>query len=576
MLRRTLITIAVAAACLIQPATPCALASAEVLPRFPELESKVEFWRDVFTTHTSRHLVFHDPEIADLVWTVHDVSHIVDSNKSDSQKSRELRAYTDRYAASLAKTLERLETSPPQNDEENRILRLLMDHAGKLPSRTVLAKRIRIQKGLGDKLCESYRRAVRYLPKMKAVLTSHEVPEELAYLPLVESGYHIGAHSKVGAVGVWQFMRSTGRRYLHVDGVVDERRDPLLATEAAAKYLRANYDRLGEWPLAITAYNHGENGIDYAVRKLGTRHLPTIIAKHQSKYFGFASKNFYAEFLAANDAMKIAETRCPKTDIALFERDTVEIDAYVGFMQLAATARVDPAVLAELNPALTGDVVRGRLRVPKGYRLFLPAGASTSFRDAYASLPSPARSSSQTSYEGIHQVRAGETLSEIAGRYRVSVTTLQRLNGMKDPKRLRVGQRLKVPVAGAESATASSKSGSSSGSTVQHTARGGSSNTVRVAAGETLSHVARRNGISVSELQRHNGIRNASSVRVGQTLKIPSSAQVAASRSHRVSRGQTLSDIAALYRTTVSALQLHNKIQDPSKLRHGQVVRIPM
>jgi membrane-bound lytic murein transglycosylase D len=549
----------------------CALASSEVLPRFPELEPAVAFWRDIFTKHTSRHIVFHDPEIAGLVWTVHDVSHIVDSNHSDAQKSRELRAYTDRYTVSLAKTLERLESSPPQNDEEKRIVRLLDENAGRIPSRSVLAKRIRVQKGLGDKLCDSYRRAVRYLPKMKSILVSHNVPEELAYLPLVESGYHVGAHSKVGAVGVWQFMRGTGRRYLHVDGVVDERRDPLLATEAAAKYLRSNYDRLGEWPLAITAYNHGENGIEFAVRKLGTRHLPTIIAKHQSKYFGFASKNFYAEFLAASDAMKIAAERCPKSDIALFERERVEIDAYVGFKQLAATARVDPEILAELNPALTGDVVRGRLRVPKGYKLFLPVGASTSFRDAYAALPSPARASTQTSYEGIHQVRAGETLSEIAGRYRVSLSTLQRLNGLKDPRRLRVGQRLKVPVAGAESATVNSKKGSA-----PQSARAGS--TDRVAAGETLSHVARRHGVSVAELQRFNGIKNARSVRAGQTLKIPSSSSSPSAeyRSHRVSRGQTLSDIAALYRTTVSALQSHNKIPDPSKLRHGQIIQVPM
>ncbi len=581
MLRRALTTIALAIASFTSLATPCALAATEALPRYPELQPNVDFWRDVFTKHTSRHLVFHDPDIPSLVWTVHDVSHILDSNRSDQQKSRDLKAYSDRYATTLGKTLERLESSPPQDEEEKRIAKLLERHAGRLPSRSVLAKRIRIQKGLGDKLCDSYRRAVRYLPRMRSILSANGVPPELAYLPLVESGYHVGAHSKVGAVGVWQFMRSTGRRYLHVDGVVDERRDPILATEAAAKYLRSNYDRLGEWPLAITAYNHGENGMSFAVRKLGTRHLPTIIAKHESKYFGFASKNFYAEFLAANDAMKIAETRCPTGGIALFERDSVEIDAYVSFKQLAATARMDAETLAELNPALTSDVVRGRLRVPKGYTLFLPVGSSSTFRDAYAALPSPARASSQSSYDGIHQVRAGETLSEIAGRYRVSMTTLQRINGLKDPRRLRVGQRLKVPVAGPESAVA----GSSEASGGPSSAGAGRPATVRLAKGETLSHVANRYGVSVTELERQNDIRDARSVHAGQLLKIPSGNESAARaqakaqaeyRSHRVGRGQTLSDIAVLYRTTVSTLQRHNRIEDPSKLRYGQVIRVPM
>jgi membrane-bound lytic murein transglycosylase D len=585
MLRRALTTIAFTIASFTSLAIPCALATTEALPRYPELQANVDFWRDVFSKHTSRHLVFHDPVIADLVWTVHDVGHILDSNRSDHQKSRDLRAYSDRYATSLGKTLERLASSPPQNDEEKRIAQLLEQHAGKLPSRSVLAKRVRVQRGLGDKLCDSYRRAVRYLPRMRAILAANGVPEELAYLPLVESGYHVGAHSKVGAVGVWQFMRATGRRYLHVDGVVDERRDPILATEAAAKYLRSNYDLLGEWPLAITAYNHGENGMSFAVRKLGTRHLPTIIEKHESKYFGFASKNFYAEFLAANDAMKIAETRCPTGGIALFERDSVEIDAYVSFNQLAATARLDADALAELNPALTSDVVRGRLRVPKGYKLFLPVGSSSTFRDAYASLPSPVRASSQSTYDGIHQVRAGETLSEIAGRYRVSMTTLQRINGLKDPRRLRVGQRLKVPAAGAESATAGSSGSSGSRSSASATRPA----SVRLAKGQTLSHVASRYGVSVEDLAQYNDVSDARSVRAGQLLKIPSTsgsagqsqatAQAKAEaeyRSHRVGKGQTLSDIAQLYRTSVSTLQRHNRIEDPSKLRYGQVIRVPM
>jgi len=429
-------------------ARPVPAIADERLPRYPELAPKVAFWTDVFTKHSSRHMVFHDPELLDVVWEVHDVSSLVDGDMAATQKTRALRDYQAQAIDLLAERIRRLEHSAPQNDAERRVAAVLAKHAGKLPSHTELAARVRVQRGLGDKLCDSYRRASAYLPQMRPLLVKHGVPEELAYLPLVESGYNIGAHSHKGAVGIYQFTRGTGRRYLHIDNAVDERRDPLLATEAAAKYLRSNYDQLGAWPLAITGYNHGEHGVGYAVRKLGTKHLPTIIAKYDGRSFGFASKNFYAEFLAAVDSMAIARSRCSADGVSPLGRDSVRVRAYVPLRKLASAAGLDVAALAALNPALTSDVVRGRLHVPRGYTLYLPSGMGPSFETAYASLPADSKAEAQAVVLGTHTVRAGETLSEIAGEYRTSVSALLRTNGMKDPRRLRVGQRLKVPVVG--------------------------------------------------------------------------------------------------------------------------------
>lgn len=564
-------TVALTIALFTLAALPVSVGAEERLPRYPELAPKVAFWRDVFTKHTSRQLVFHDPVLLDVVWEVHDVSSIVDGDMGDAQKARALRDYQAKATEFLAQRIRRMERAAPETEGERRVAAVLAKHAGKLPSHRELAARIRVQRGLGDKLCDSYGRASAYLPKMRALLTQQGVPEELAYLPLVESGYNIGAHSHKGAVGIYQFTRGTGRRYLHIDNAVDERRDPLLATEAAAKYLRSNYDQLGTWPLAITAYNHGEYGMAYAVRKLGTKDLPTIIEKYDGRLFGFASKNFYAEFLAAVDSMAIARSRCGTEGVPPLERDAVQVTAYVPLRKLASAAGMEVGSLAEMNPALTSEVVRGRLHVPRGYILSLPAGKGQAFAAAYASLPASAKAPSQASLYGTHTVRAGETLSEIAGEYRTSVSALARVNGLKDPRRLRVGQRLKVPASGGSTdvVTASAES--------RGPQRGvAAPASVRVARGETLSHIAARHGVSVADLMKLNGISNPATVRAGQVLRIPSGGASAGVRTHRVSRGQTLSHIADLYRTSVGRLQRHNGIDDPSKLRYGQVIEVPM
>jgi membrane-bound lytic murein transglycosylase D len=146
-----------------------------------------------------------------------------------------------------------------------------------------------------------------YLPAMQAILRQHGVPEELAHLTLVESCFNLEAYSKVGAAGVWQFMPSTGRQYMTVDGAIDERRDPLRSTQAAAEHLRGDYEVLGTWPLAITAYNHGRGGMARAVRTVGTTDFGEISSNYRGPAFGFASRNFYPEFLAALEVVARSE-----------------------------------------------------------------------------------------------------------------------------------------------------------------------------------------------------------------------------------------------------------------------------
>jgi membrane-bound lytic murein transglycosylase D len=541
----------------------------EPFPRYPQLEPNVAFWRDVFAKYSKHEIVFHDPYHLDVVYGVADVSEI------DRGSQRSIRAHIAAETRRFANVLKRLSYADPQTEEEKYIKKVLDAHRGGLPDYDVLAERIRSQRGLADELCGTLERAQPWLPEMKHVLAANGVPVDLAALPIVESGFRVVAHSFVGAAGIWQFTHGTGRRYMRIDHVVDERRDPLAATEAAARYLRENYEFLGAWPLAITGYNHGEAGVAAAVRQLDTKDLGVIVENYRGRAFGFASRNFYAEFLAAREILQNAEQYCPGVGNRRDNLERVNIDRYVSFSHLASCAGIDSGTLAELNPALQRDVAAGRLYVPAGYRLWLPAEARTQFQTAYAALPDDAFHDGQRSYYGYHRVRSGQTLSGIAKAYGVSVSALQSCNGIRSSRSLRAGQTLKIPSRGKAPVTvASSSSAQRSPSSSQATYI-----VHKLARGQTLSHVAARYGVSAAEIQRYNGIKNPRSLRSGQTVKIPRrtpTVAVASFKTHKVGQGQTLSQIAELYRTTVSTLQKTNGISDPKRLRPGQVIQIPM
>ena len=146
-----------------------------------------------------------------------------------------------------------------------------------------------------------------FLDEIKQIFREHGLPVDLAYLPHVESSFNPDAYSKFGAAGIWQFTRSTGRRFMKVGYVLDERRDPIRATYAAAQLLKENYAKLGSWPLAITAYNHGLSGVRRAVRETGSDDIGEIVRQYKGSRFGFASRNFYAAFLAAADVSRDSE-----------------------------------------------------------------------------------------------------------------------------------------------------------------------------------------------------------------------------------------------------------------------------
>lgn len=235
--------------------------------------------------------------------------------------------------------------------------------------------RIRFQRGLKGKYRAGLERSYRYLPLIDSVFAAEGVPARLKFLPHVESSFYPFAYSKVGAAGMWQFMKSSAKRFrMKVGYQIDERRDPLASTVAAARMLAYNRQLLQSWPLAIVAYNHGPGGLANAARTTGTRELSTIIKSYYSNTFGFASKNFYAEFLAASSIALKADSLFP--DLRKLEPlryRHVVLQKSVGTKFVCGVTGLSPEELEEYNLALRPTAFRGNGQLPKSFALRLPA-----------------------------------------------------------------------------------------------------------------------------------------------------------------------------------------------------------
>jgi membrane-bound lytic murein transglycosylase D len=260
-------------------------------------------------------------------------------------------------------------------------------------------------------------------------------------------------------------MPGTGRRFMRIDGAVDERLDPIVATRAAARFMRENYDQLGTWPLAIKAYNHGPGGIARAVRDTGTTDVVTIIETYHGPAYKFASRNFYPEFLAALHVERNYQKYFG--DLPLdppFAADTIYLTQHTSMGAAARCAGTDPYDLVALNPSLLPSVDSGRQPIPPGYELRLPAGTGPRFRTCAASLPPPVRQvarrapAARSATAGsearagrkaqadavVHKVKPGQTLAQIAGLYGCSVDRIRRGNNIKGNK-IHAGQMLRIP-----------------------------------------------------------------------------------------------------------------------------------
>jgi membrane-bound lytic murein transglycosylase D len=431
-------------------ATPETEEVSSALPVPPGLRTQIQFWKDVFGTYSTREVVIHDTEHLDRIYEVLDFRPLADGSFSDAEIAAYAKSKVEREKERVRAILVRLHQLGPDpselTDEERKIWALFGNV--KEPSAFLAAAaedRIRAQTGLRDRFAAGVEVSRRYLPEMEPIFQREGLPVELTRLPLVESCFNVHAYSKVGAAGIWQFMPGTGRLYMRVDDAVDERRDPITSTRAAADHLKRNYEVLGTWPLAITAYNHGRAGVARAVSQVGSTDIVDIIRHYHGPSFKFASRNFYAEFLAALDVERhFSEYFGDLKGHPPMRTETVRVPDYVTFQTLARATGTNPDTLADLNPALSREVIAGKLRVPKGYRARVPDGVADDFEVRYASLAAQQKFSQQRASYVTHRVKRGQTLAAIAKRYGVSVAAIQRRNRLRKGQ-VRVGQSLVIP-----------------------------------------------------------------------------------------------------------------------------------
>jgi membrane-bound lytic murein transglycosylase D len=366
-------------------------------PLLPGLESTVEFWKKIFTEYSRSQLVYFDPFDMSRIYEVVDVG-------EDSR--------TDDYI----------------NGERQRIAAV----------NGVDIERIKAQRGIKERTAAGLKRSGRHIAQMQQIFRDRGLPVELTYLPVVESSYDINAQSNAGALGMWQFMRATGRQYMRVDRSIDERRDPIESTRAAALFLQQAYDTLGSWPLAITAYNFGPGGMTRAVTAIESDNLVELIGQYNHPYWGFAPKNFYAEFLAAVEIGKNVNQYFPEllldSPIAIKE---IELKSSVSLLALAKSTGLTQDQLLGWNPALSAQT----RSVPAGYRVKVPVD-STMQPVIEVARRQPEEQPSQMVR---HQVKRGETLFQIARRYGASVDRILKMNGMGKTHRLQAGTTLLIP-----------------------------------------------------------------------------------------------------------------------------------
>jgi membrane-bound lytic murein transglycosylase D len=349
--------------------SPLATAAEDLLPRPAELEPDVQFWIRVYTQISTNDGFIHDQHKLSVVYeTMH-----FDADTPTHERARRVDAQRTR----VQEILRHLASgAAPQDADEQKVLALWGPDA--TPARLAEAvDDVRFQLGQSDRFRAGLMRAGAWETHIGEVLANLGLPAQIAALPHVESSFDPGAYSKVGAAGLWQFMRSTGRRFLRIDAAVDERMDPFRETEAAAQLLSYNYRLLGSWPLAITAYNHGAEGMRRAREQLGTDDIVRIVREYHSPTFGFASRNFYVSFLAA---LSIAED--PDKYFGALHRGAESQFVEVKLSQSASSAAllkalgVDRDTLRELNPALRPGVWTGQRSIPAGYVVRLPGSAS--------------------------------------------------------------------------------------------------------------------------------------------------------------------------------------------------------
>ena len=446
----------------------------------PGLQNKVEFWKKIYSEYSTKHAVVHDIRNLEIVY---EVVYLGEKPLSRRARERKLEKTKKKYR-NILRRIAKTKNKAQLKGDDKRVFALVKKDFYRA------SRNIRAQLGQKDRFREGIERSGLYMDEIKRIFKEFNLPVELSLLPHVESSFQIGAYSSAGAAGIWQFTRGTGRLFMRVGYDVDERRDPILATYGAAKLLKKNFESVGSWPLAITAYNHGLQGMKRAKKRFGSD-IVKVIAKYKSRTFGFASQNFYAEFLAALHVIKNQNKYFPKLVIKKpIRKVSLVLPDYIHIRTAMNYFNMSREELAEANPSLRRPVAR------------------------YGQIPQKVKYGSQLRSKW-YTVRRGDTLSGIALRFGTTVGSLKGFNNLGRRNRIYVGQVLQLPRRNSrrQPTFRLAKLDSSKYSTTIVS--------YRVRRHDNLSKIAKRFDTNVSHLTRINRFRNPDSLYPGQKIKVP-------------------------------------------------------
>lgn len=413
-----------------------------------------------------------------------------------------------------------------------------------------------------DFFSEAYRRSGKYRPKMEAALKEAGLPPELSWLPLIESGFKVTALSPARALGLWQFIPSTGYRYnLNRDGYIDERMDPEKATQGAIAYLKDLHDMFGDWSTALAAYNCGEHRVMRTIQSQNINYLDDFWDLYER--LPRETARYVPRFLATLHIVSSIEKYgldavAPEPEL---EYETVSVPRQVQLQSIAQATGIEAGLLRELNAELRRGVLP-----ENGYELRVPLGSAELVAAKIEEVPAH-RPSRVTTIR--HTVRKGETIASVARRHGTDSKSLLAANNMRRAQPLAVGRTLQVPLVDGSPGEppAAAPAGVGKRQPVEHTVR----------AGDSLWNLARRYNTTTQEIQRLNQLKG-SAISVGQTLKIAPAAPTRAAAAkpkpvtYAVRRGDTLQGIARSHNMALERLLALNHLTPRSKIVPGQKI----
>lgn len=551
------------------------------------IETRVNFWIEVFSRWDTNTAIFHDKENPGRVYAT--------LKRKEGCRNSRRDGVIDRERKSLKKKLEALANRLDKNaslSKSQTALNTLFVGESTAEIRAA-ANRVRCQSGNKDRMREALAQFQHYRPTILDALESQNLTPELQYLPFVESAFNPNALSHVGAAGLWQIMPATGRTLgLVVDDRIDQRYDPRDATYAAAAYFRDSVDKLSSAafnngssvsakdlnPFVITSYNYGVRGMERAIAQVGLDY-ERLLAEYKSPSFQTAVKNFYASFLAARHVAKNVESFFGTVDPAKSQRihsfNTVELARNTSAKRLSKSLGIKLDALKELNPALRNVVWKHKALIPKGYKMRVTYRES-GWQTALSEMDKLPQEIERSGYKW-HRVKSGQTACKIAESNGVSCRSLFKLNKLDKKGTIYVGKRIKVPtktggISIAENANSANPSVYEQSSTtpVAQSLSSNISSQYRVKRGDTACSIANKFKMSCDELLAINGLNRESVIVTGHKMRVLTSHQW-----HKVTQGEGACQIAEKYQVGCSRLLQMNGLSKKSIIRIGQRLRIP-